>query len=159
MINSIRFDGAMMSTLRTVIVWPRLDPDTLELGTFAYAHLDRTCNYEKSGIAGLAFGEDRRAMQSSPMKSEGGWGAFMARHHGPAMAPLSTSRPLVASRHRSSSQQKPVKFHVPFMCASFSTVYHNTTSPCMETRALSVPSWVSFYGTRFASIVPAFEAL
>src|SRR5260370_30234973 len=25
-------------------------PDTPGLGTFAYAHLDRTCNYEKSGI-------------------------------------------------------------------------------------------------------------
>jgi hypothetical protein len=33
-------------------------PDTLVLGTFAYSHLDRTCNYEKNGIAGLAFGED-----------------------------------------------------------------------------------------------------
>ena len=33
-------------------------PDTLVLGTFAYSHLDRTYNYEKNGIAGLAFGED-----------------------------------------------------------------------------------------------------
>jgi hypothetical protein len=33
-------------------------PDTLVLGTFAYSHLDRTCNYEKNGIAGLALGED-----------------------------------------------------------------------------------------------------
>ena len=33
-------------------------PGTLVLGTFAYSHLDRTCNYEQSGIVGLAFGED-----------------------------------------------------------------------------------------------------
>jgi hypothetical protein len=33
-------------------------PDTLVLGTFAYSHLDRTCNYEKNGIAGLALEED-----------------------------------------------------------------------------------------------------
>src|SRR5436305_625000 len=33
-------------------------PDTLGKGTFAYAHLDRTRNHEKCGIAGLAFGED-----------------------------------------------------------------------------------------------------
>jgi len=32
--------------------------DTLVLGTFAYSHLDRTCNYERNGIAGHAFGED-----------------------------------------------------------------------------------------------------
>jgi hypothetical protein len=32
--------------------------DILVLDTFAYSHLDRTCSYEKSGIAGLAFGED-----------------------------------------------------------------------------------------------------
>ena len=34
------------------------DPDTLVPGTFAYSYLDRTGNYEKGGIAGLAFGED-----------------------------------------------------------------------------------------------------
>ena len=32
--------------------------DSRVLGAFAYSHLDRTTNYEKNGIAGLAFGED-----------------------------------------------------------------------------------------------------
>jgi hypothetical protein len=33
-------------------------PDTLVLGAFGYYRLDRTGNYEKSGIAGRALGED-----------------------------------------------------------------------------------------------------
>ena len=33
-------------------------PNTFVLGAFAYSHLDRTCDYEKNGIADLALGED-----------------------------------------------------------------------------------------------------